>query len=90
MRLVLIATGYGKKFTSIVPAVQAFGAGVALIAVATLVCDFLVEYILPHRKRYTKNKVKGIDDPSSDDDAAQQDEGVDRPLVRKDSEDQIA
>jgi hypothetical protein len=86
LRLVLITTGYGKKFVTIVPAIQNFGAGIALVAVATLIADFLVEYVLPHRAWYKKSKVKEVDDPSGDELDKNQEA---RALMRKDSEDQL-
>lgn len=35
----------------------------ALVAIATLVADLLVEYVLPHKTRYVGAKVKMLDDP---------------------------
>jgi hypothetical protein len=46
--------------------VQAFGSGIALLAVATLIADVLVEYVLPHRHRYKASKVKEVDDLTDD------------------------
>lgn len=59
-------------------------AGIALVAVATLIADFLVEYVLPHRARYKKSKVKEVDDPSGDELATDEES---KRLIRKDSED---
>ncbi len=66
LRLTLLAAGTGKKFTSIVNAVQALGSGIALIALATLVADLLVEYVLPHRRKYKASKIKEVDDLTDD------------------------
>ena len=77
LRLLLEASGVGHKFTSIVPALQAFGAGIALVTCATVVADFLIEYVLPHRKRYVKKKIEEIEDASEqteDDDEAVSDD----------------
>ncbi len=42
----------------------------ALVAIATLVADLLVEYVLPHKTRYVGAKVKLLDDPDDDESAS--------------------
>ncbi len=49
---------------------QAFGSGIALMAVATLIADLLVEYVLPHRRRYKASKIKEVDDLTDDEGAS--------------------
>lgn len=63
LNFVFLTTGFGKKFVSPVPALTQFGAGMAILAGATLVADLLVEYVLPHKRRYKTAKIHEIDDP---------------------------
>ncbi len=40
------------------------------MAVATLIADLLVEYVLPHRRRYKASKIKEVDDLTDDEGAS--------------------
>lgn len=63
LRFVFQTSGYGKKFVSPVPAVTQIGSGIAIIAIATVIADFLLEYVLPRKDRYKHAKIKDVDDP---------------------------
>lgn len=66
IRFTFQTTGFGKKFTSIVPAFTQLGAGIGLLAVATLVADLLVEYVLPRKRHYAEAKIQQVEDLDSE------------------------
>jgi P2X purinoceptor 4 len=65
VRFVFLVSGVGAKFDSPVPFFTALGAGVGILAIATVITDSILIYILPKRKYYKENKIEEIEDASS-------------------------
>ena len=55
IRFEILTSGVGSKF-SIVPLALNIGSGVGLLAMATLICDFVMLYFTPHKEIYNKKK----------------------------------
>nr|KAG5695479.1 hypothetical protein BaRGS_011321 [Batillaria attramentaria] len=84
IRFVITLQGQAGKF-SIFPLFTNIGAGVALLSIATVVCDVIVLYILKARHFYRDNKyldVKG-DDAYEGLDESQSDTQSDGPRLRQ-------
>lgn len=61
IRFEIIVTGKAGQF-SIVPLMLNIGSGIALLGIATVICDFLVLYIVKRRSYYKKNKFQMVKD----------------------------
>jgi len=57
IRFLFLLSGTGRKF-DIVPLMVNVGSGFGLLTLATLVSDFLLLYVLPHKKYYQEVKIK--------------------------------
>lgn len=55
IRFEILTSGSGSKF-SIVPLALNIGSGVGLLAMATLICDFVMLYFEPAKDLYNKKK----------------------------------
>jgi len=62
LRFIVSIQGIGGQF-NIVPLIVNIGSGLALISVATIVTDLILQYLMPKRKVYTKHKYEELDDP---------------------------
>ncbi|XP_062502254.1 P2X purinoceptor 4-like [Corticium candelabrum] len=72
IRFQIIVSGQAGRF-SIVPLALNIGSGIALLAIATVICDLLVNYVVKKRKYYRENKYQLVEDeetllPVEDDD----------------------
>jgi len=64
LRVIFLVAGQGAKF-SIVPLVISLASGLALLSVASVVCDFLALYVLPEKKIYMQHKYEDGDEPQN-------------------------
>lgn len=55
IRFEILTSGRGSKF-SIVPLALNIGSGLGLLALATLICDFILLYFTSHKDVYNKKK----------------------------------
>jgi len=65
IRMIFNLYGVAGKF-GIVPLLITLGAGVGLLSIATLVCDFVLQKLLPNRDVYVRQKIQEIDDDTQD------------------------
>ncbi|XP_062503812.1 P2X purinoceptor 4-like [Corticium candelabrum] len=64
IRFEVIVSGEAGKF-SIVPLLLNIGSGIALLSIATVICDLMVMYIVKKRQYYKENKYQLIEDEES-------------------------
>ncbi|CAM9116715.1 unnamed protein product [Lampetra planeri] len=65
IRFVVQVYGQGRKF-NIIPTLMNVGSGIALLGVATVVCDVLVLYVFERRHLYREKKFKDAGDDDDD------------------------
>jgi len=61
----LLVHGKAGKF-NVIPLLTNLGAGMALLGIATVWCDFIVMYLLKKRNVYREHKYQRVDDDSQD------------------------
>jgi len=60
IRTIYVINGTGAKF-DIVPLILNLASGLALLGVATVICDFLALYIMPEKKKYNHAKYEDVE-----------------------------
>jgi hypothetical protein len=60
----VVVSGKAGKF-SIVPLLLNIGSGIALLGIATVICDVLVTYVVKRRKYYKQSKYQLVEDTES-------------------------
>jgi len=63
LRFVFLVTGRAGRF-NIIPLVINIGSGLALLGVATIICDFFTLYLIPGKKFYNKVKYEQVEVPA--------------------------
>jgi P2X purinoceptor 4 len=63
IRVLFSVSGQAGRF-SIVVLTTTMGAGLALLGVSTLICDFLLSYVLPNKHKYNAEKFEEVDEQS--------------------------
>jgi L-alanine-DL-glutamate epimerase-like enolase superfamily enzyme len=61
VRVVLVLSGQCGR-AAVAPLLISIGAGIGLLAVSAVICDLILQYILPQRRRYTLEKFQPVTD----------------------------
>lgn len=61
IRFQVLVSGKAGQF-NIVPLLLNIGSGIALLGIATVICDLMVMYVVKRRKYYKENKYQLVED----------------------------
>ncbi|XP_074642243.1 P2X purinoceptor 4-like isoform X2 [Tubulanus polymorphus] len=75
IRFIVLVQGTAGKF-NVIPLLQNVGSGLAILSVATILCDVFVLYCLRDRAYYRRNKFKYVEEIDGNDDDIQNGEGT--------------
>jgi len=59
IRIIFNLYGNAGKF-NIIPLLLTIGAGVGLLSISTLVCDFILQHVLPNKDKYVIKKIEDV------------------------------
>jgi len=59
IRIIFNLYGTAGKF-NVIPLLLTLGAGVGLLSISTLVCDFILQYLLPNKDKYVVKKIEDV------------------------------